>query len=413
VKLRAVIASSLVSLAVLATAGLQGCSTNAAEKTDRLCTPGAYVFCRCADRAEGTKLCKEDGKSFEACTTGGGECAGGEIDDPNTGEPIDFDGGTTPVTQTSEAENCPGQPVALQPGVATVIDGDTSTAVDDLKGKTGACAVGGGGADHVYRLQPKGSGSLSVKVQGLAPLDVTIYMRTTCTDEASQISCQESTPAAGMEQFTRSVSTGVEYFLVVDGASGTKGKYQLTAKLTTTSFCGDGAIATNEACDDGNKVEGDGCSNDCRKVDGNPTTADSCPGQAVHVWPAQKVTGTGTTDPPGGYVNKFTKTGTSCGVSTSNLNAAPDHLYAVTAHGAGNLKVTLTPDPAFNAMLVARRTCADPNTQAPDTSTCGNLASAGGVETLTFPVTDGETVSVAAEGALNAKGPYTIQFELL
>lgn len=410
--LRTVLASCFLSLATFATA--QGCSSSAAEKQDRLCTPGAYVFCRCADRSEGTKLCKEDGRSFEPCTTGaGGECSGGEIDDPNTGNPIDeIDGGTTPVPQTSEAEACPGQPVALTPGVSTVIDGDTSAAKDDFQGRPGACAVGAGGADHVYRLQPKGSGTLSVKVQALAPLDATVYLRKTCSDEATQTSCAETTPAAGLEQFSRCIGPTQESFLIIDGASGTKGKYQLTLKLTTGACCGDGKVDTNEACDDGNKDEGDGCSNDCRKVDGNPTAADSCPGHEVHVWPGQKPTGTGTTDPPGGLVNKFTNTGTSCGVSASNVNAAPDHLYAATAHAAGTMKVTLTPDAAFNAMLVARKTCSDPQTQLPDTSTCGNLNTAGGVETLSFPVTNGETVTVAAEGALNAKGPYTIQFEI-
>lgn len=31
------------------------------------CTPGAYVFCRCPDRSEGTKLCRGDG-TFDACS---------------------------------------------------------------------------------------------------------------------------------------------------------------------------------------------------------------------------------------------------------------------------------------------------------------------------------------------------------
>jgi hypothetical protein len=31
-----------------------------------VCTPGAYVFCRCADRSESTKLCRADG-TFDAC----------------------------------------------------------------------------------------------------------------------------------------------------------------------------------------------------------------------------------------------------------------------------------------------------------------------------------------------------------
>lgn len=39
-----------------------------------VCTPGAYVFCRCADRSEGTKQCRADGLSFDACTAGTGPC---------------------------------------------------------------------------------------------------------------------------------------------------------------------------------------------------------------------------------------------------------------------------------------------------------------------------------------------------
>ena len=33
------------------------------------CTPGSYVFCRCSDRSEGTKLCAADGNSFGPCST--------------------------------------------------------------------------------------------------------------------------------------------------------------------------------------------------------------------------------------------------------------------------------------------------------------------------------------------------------
>ena len=35
--------------------------------SERICTPNAYVFCRCRDRAEGTKRCMDDGKGFEEC----------------------------------------------------------------------------------------------------------------------------------------------------------------------------------------------------------------------------------------------------------------------------------------------------------------------------------------------------------
>ncbi len=38
------------------------------------CTPGSYVFCRCSDRSEGTKACRPDGQSFDACATSTGPC---------------------------------------------------------------------------------------------------------------------------------------------------------------------------------------------------------------------------------------------------------------------------------------------------------------------------------------------------
>ena len=41
-----------------------------------------------------------------------------------------------------------------------------------------------------------------------------------------------------------------------------------------------------------------------------------------------------------------------------------------------------------------------------------NGGGAGAIETMTFPVANGEKTYVAAEGALNAKGTYTIKFEL-
>jgi hypothetical protein len=37
------------------------------EGNGELCTPGADVFCRCADRREGNKKCLADGQSYDAC----------------------------------------------------------------------------------------------------------------------------------------------------------------------------------------------------------------------------------------------------------------------------------------------------------------------------------------------------------
>jgi len=77
-----------------------GCTQTAATPTERLCTPKAYVFCRCADRSEGTKQCAEDGQSFADCFCGSlGEPPPLSPDGPDF-EPVDAkpsrtDGATT------------------------------------------------------------------------------------------------------------------------------------------------------------------------------------------------------------------------------------------------------------------------------------------------------------------------------
>lgn len=410
--LRSIIGSALAAAALFVVA--QGCSVlsqDTASKEERLCTPGANVFCRCADRSEGTKLCKDDGKSFEECTTGEGACIGGEIDDPNTGKPVDDagkpvdeDSGTPPVP---DIEACPGKPTAVTPGADIVVQGDTTGAKDDAKGKAGACAVGAGGPDHVYRLTPTGTGALKVTLEATGAYNPLVYLRTTCADESTQGACAPPTGAGSTVTFTYNVVTGHDYFLVVDGASGTTGKYKITMKLTTGSFCGDGKVDANEACDDGNHVDNDGCSPSCTAVNGDPTSGNACPGHAVHVWPGKTVTGTGSTVP---YGNTFTKTGSSCIVSQNDLNIAQDHVYEVTAHAAGTLTVKVTPDASFNTELVARTTCTDPSTQS--ASMCANSASTGGAETMSFPVTNNEKVYVAVDGVLNGKGTYTVSFSI-
>ncbi len=392
--------------------GVEGCSSthDATSGSDIHCTPGNYVFCRCADRAEGTKLCKDDGASFDACTTGAaGGCVGGEdLTDPGTSIPPDQ------VPQEAGApgsavDSCPGKPTAVTPGAAIVVDGDTTGAAADLKGKTGACAVGDGGPDHVYHLQPTGTGSLDIQVQGLGALNPLFYVRSTCTDETSQTVCAPPLGAAKLVKAQINVIAGHDYFLIVDGASGSAGKYELTLKLTTGSFCGDGKVDQGEACDDINKVDGDGCSPSCTAVNGDPAAADCTTPHPVHMWKGSVVSGTGSTT---NYGNTFAKPGTSCD-PTVGSNLAPDHVYEVTAHAAGILKVTMTPTVAtYNVVLIARKTCTDPNTQAGDTITKCNAQSAGVAEVITVPVASGEKIYVAADGALTAKGTYSIKFEL-
>src|SRR5689334_6384031 len=57
----------LGATAIVAVTG-GGCPAPAPARVDPICTPGAYVFCRCEGRQEGTKLCLEQGLAFAKCT---------------------------------------------------------------------------------------------------------------------------------------------------------------------------------------------------------------------------------------------------------------------------------------------------------------------------------------------------------
>lgn len=390
------------------------CTTTPGSSEDQLCTPGAFVFCRCAgDRSAGTKECSEDGKSFASCRTkASGECVGGEIDDDRTGQPVDGDGiptGPQPIDSKNVIELCPGKTVSPLNGKEMKLEGETTLATQDRTGRAGACAGGNGANDHVYHLAFADSGSLEVKVTGEGGLVPLAYIRKDCEDVESQVACAPPT-ANNIASARVSVTAKQPYFLVVDGSSGSVGKYTVTLKLTAGSFCGDGKIDRNEACDDGNKEsDSDGCSNDCQKVTGNPPSGGACPGHPVDVWEGRTVTGVGSTTPYGSAWNA-----PSSGCSGSS-NDYQDHVYAVTAHATGTLKVALSAPPSgtlANHMLVARSTCDNAATQ----KACVNDFGSGtaGTESLSVSVTEGETIYVAVDGGgvTSNKGDYGISFKI-
>ena len=201
----------------------------------RICTPGAYVFCRCADGSHGTKLCA-NGVVFEACQTREtGECVGGEVDDVDTGRPVDDEGNVGrrdggPDGGATTADRCPGPTIELEPDEEVVVEGDTTGAADDMRGRPGACEIAEGAPDHVYRLLARAAGTLNVRLEGTAPLDPVIYLRRTCNIEAEQAGC--ATGAGTIRQLNlQNVAADQAITLVVDGAGGTSGPYRATVKL--------------------------------------------------------------------------------------------------------------------------------------------------------------------------------------
>ncbi|MBK6460466.1 MAG: hypothetical protein IPF92_05585 [Myxococcales bacterium] len=404
---------ALAGVAFAAAALTGGCSgTEVAADAGggkKLCTPGTYVFCRCADTKEGTKLCKEDGESFDPCALGENlPC--GEVPDPQTGDaavPQPVEAGP-PTPQTPAAEKCDGQNVALNASSEVTITGNTTAAADDFKGE-GGCAGAKGAPDHVYALNVPATGKLTATVVPDPKFAPIAYLRSACGDEATQLACVQGLNPGQSGVLNANVIKGTTVYLVVDGAAGSSqaGPYSVKLKLTPGSFCGDGTVDTGEACDDINKVEGDGCGNDCRNVAGNPDSGKACPGQPVHVWTTAAVTGAGTTT---GFPSAWNEPGSAC-TTGAGTNASPDHIYAVTAHRTGAMTVKTT-GATYNLVLSARTDCNNAATMA--TRMCANDrgTTAPLDETMTFPVTSGTTYYVGVSGAVGASGNYTLSFQI-
>jgi cysteine-rich repeat protein len=256
--------SSLLAVALAASIGLViagGCASksDATDTTVVKCTAGNYVFCRCQNREEGTKLCNEDGHSFGKC------------------EPC----------ETFENPAIPDDPNHPPP------------------------EVDGGDPDA------------------------------------------DTTPAT----------------------------------------CGDKIAQDGEDCDDGNKIEDDGCDSSCKLSGTNPLATRSCPGLDTHVW-SKPVTYVGTTA-------GSTQTGSlspnckSDGMNPTSGAAGPDRVFKVTAHKTGQMTVTTT-DVDYDCLLYVTESCT--TTPITNLSCAHNTIGVGG-ETMTFPVTSGKSYSVFVDGA--------------
>jgi cysteine-rich repeat protein len=377
----------------------QGCKSSTEATGERICTPGANVFCRCADRSQGTKLCADDGKSFATpCSTDESrtECAGGEIDDPNTGKTVDDDGNIIDDSpdggpSTTNPFACPGKATALIPGTEVVLDGDTTGATDTAKG-TSNCSTGGGGNDHVYKLPPTGSGRVDFTVKGEGAMNPVAYIRTKCDDETSQVRCAPPLGPGGNLVFQQNMVANTDYFLVVDGASGSAGKYKVTAKLTTMPFCGDGKVTDGEACDDINKDDNDGCDPSCKKPNGNPASGGSCPGHPVDIWSGQTVTATGSNG-AAGYTNPFSSAFDSCAANT-----VTDHVYQLTPHANGYVTISVASS-LNHTVSVRKSSCTGATTACKFKGTDVNT-----LVTANTPI----WIAVSGEGLQNNTGDYTL-----
>lgn len=392
-----------------------GCKTSSATHAgvDRNCIPGTVVFCNCAGGFEtGTQACLPAGEGFglcEPCTEIAGE------DAEATDEPDVFTEPDAPETPDDAADvleedsapdaaadggvslspggTCPGPLLKLEDGVEVQITGSTAATLSNTGG-LGVCAVGANSHDAAFALQIPARGRLSVAATGLEGFDPVVYLRSgTCA--GSQLACANATKAWGLEKLQVFVKADDLLHLFVDGPAGESGPFQLKVQFEAGSWCGDATIDPEEACDDGNSVNGDGCSAFCQP-DGAPAEAASCPGQTIHVWTLPVEVSATTVK----FANTYKA---SCGGGSGR-----DATYAVMAHRTGKLVATIG-QAEFDTVLFAR---AAQCTTGVEVGCSNDAKGVQGGDTMSVPVIAGATVFVFVDGFKYGKGGFHLKLQV-
>ncbi|MFO0555218.1 MAG: hypothetical protein U0271_42965 [Polyangiaceae bacterium] len=140
--------------------------------------------------------------------------------------------------------------------VVKTIDGSTVTA--GTWAHEGSC----GGADApesvfvVYHYQPA---TVTISV----PPGHVVYARTRCDAPTTELGC------ATEEEGSLTIASPGVFELFVDAADALSASdFEITVDVATPSFCGDGVLDADEACDDGGSQSGDGCDAACFVEDG-------------------------------------------------------------------------------------------------------------------------------------------------
>ncbi len=125
-------------------------------------------------------------------------------------------------------DQCPGVNIPLAGYNQTyTTSGNTSNAQADLSG-TGVCSSANT-PDVIYRVEAPDSGKI---VAALDPtFDASLYARSTCTSQASQLGCADVGLAGDLELLEVNVDAGDVVWFVVDGWMGDAGPYNIDFTL--------------------------------------------------------------------------------------------------------------------------------------------------------------------------------------
>lgn len=399
------------SATVLCLVGLGACTDADQAGAKTKCTPGVNVFCRCADTIEtGLMECLPGGQSFGECLP----CDSGSVEDIGRREedltdpqdasrrPADTgaDSSEADIADSSDAApadstpvKCTAFAVPLNSAKDVSLGGDTSKAKANLSG-LGACAVANVSKEIVYEVVADERGKVTATVTPGPSYDAVLYERSGACGTGNQSACADATGKGVAESIVFFTEAGDKHYVIVDGKSGSSGTYALKLHLDPGSYCGDGVVDPEEACDDGNLAKGDGCSDACTP-DGTPKTAQTCPGQFVHMWELPLTLSANTSDHPNAQK------------ATCGGGGGRDAIYQVMPHRDGVMTISVTSS-AFDTLIYARSgSCAT----GPELA-CANKAKDIGAETISIPVATGTAFWLFVDGYKYGKGLFKLDFTM-
>lgn len=312
--------------------------------------------------------------------------------------------------------------------VAEELDGSTAEAMNDF---SQPCTDRSTAGDVVYALELLDSCVFRAEV---APVDVeydpAVTLQTECgVFDVSDV-CVNTGAAAGIEQLTVALESGT-YHLVVDGADETSGAFHLSVTCNPPA-CGDEVVSpwAGEECDDGNTVEGDGCSDTC-SFEPQLQPFDDCfeaeSGPAILIDQGQLL-----------FVPAAAQFATTLGASDSGTppcvsggSPSPDQVAKIVPLVGGTLTATVGIDAVFQDVcgmngFVCGGGCFDLAIWA-TTDGCASSGNPVGcsadpndahsTETISFPVTAGQEYFVIVDGHQSplgcSSGSYLLALELI
>lgn len=270
------------------------------------------------------------------------------------------------------------------------------------------------GPDAYFKIVAPAAGVLRVRAHSDA-FDAVLGLRSTCSLNTRPLACANGGGVGSEELLVRSVQANEELFVIVDSPSfpayaycGTptsgaawcdslvaRGLFDLDVQLAPPT-CGDGLYTGGaEQCDDGNLIDGDGCSATCTSE--ALANVDTCPGHALAL-----------TQVAGGYRGRVTvdTSGLAANYSGACGGSGRDGVIRVVAPITGTLRASTTNHDGVT--LHARAVCTDPATEFPKVSsgtTCPNVVH----DAVTFQVTATDEYYLFVDGLSGESGPANLE----